>query len=87
MGPAWYHHKHVQLWATENSGRLDSPHRWGHDRYISCLVDASSVRVVISALANPSSSSKSPEVKAGLAIDTRGISADGKLFKLDSGQV
>jgi hypothetical protein len=36
----------VQFWKTENSWRLDSSHRWGRHRDISCLVDATDVRTV-----------------------------------------
>lgn len=37
---------YVQLWETENSGRLDSSRRWGHRRAIPCLVDAPNLRTV-----------------------------------------
>jgi hypothetical protein len=38
--------RHVQFWGTENSWRLDSSHRGGHRRDITCLVDASDVRTL-----------------------------------------
>jgi hypothetical protein len=37
---------HVQFWESENCWRLDSSHRGGHRRDITCLVDASGLRTV-----------------------------------------
>ena len=47
---------HVQLWETQNSWRLDSPHRGGYRRNVPYLVDASGVRTVNPLKTAPSSS-------------------------------